>query len=281
MTEHDSSDYLEVDNPIPGQHYVCLSFISPEKVLADKQLFFFNKYMSQRCAEFEKKMDEIVEKSSDELKQSIKDDLVKVLYENMRYSYDKFKEEFENFKYKFSEQIDKQFNTVCDFKTSVRGVKIRGVYDTPQEANNKAKELQRRDRSFHIFVGQVGSWLPWDPCADRVTNEEYLEDDLNTMMKKYKENEVARDMFYEEQKRDKMKSAMEERLRNEQKQKDIDITLQEEDPWIKSKFSDSVGENNTTDDSSNEPVNEGEDTEPTLGTSGHDLNENQDKIKEL
>ena len=23
-------DYLEVDDPIPGQNYVCLSFVSPE-----------------------------------------------------------------------------------------------------------------------------------------------------------------------------------------------------------------------------------------------------------
>ena len=34
-------DYLEEDKPIPGQKYVCLSFISPEKVLDDKNTFNF------------------------------------------------------------------------------------------------------------------------------------------------------------------------------------------------------------------------------------------------
>ena len=29
-------DFLEVDRPIPGQNYVCLSFISPDKILEDE-----------------------------------------------------------------------------------------------------------------------------------------------------------------------------------------------------------------------------------------------------
>ena len=29
-------DFLEVDRPIPGQNYVCLSFISPDKILGHR-----------------------------------------------------------------------------------------------------------------------------------------------------------------------------------------------------------------------------------------------------
>ena len=240
MENLDKTDYLEVDNPIPGQNYVCLSFISPENVIMDKQLFMFNKYMSQRCAEFENKLEEIVKEASDELRTSIQEKLVTELHESMKYGYEAFKSKFEDFKYKFRDPLEKQFNNQCNFKTNVRGIKVRGVYDTVAEANSKAKELQRQDRSFHIFVGQVGSWLPWDPCADRVENEEYLEEDLNTMMKKYKENEVARDMFYEEQKRDKIKAAMEERLKAEQQQKENAEAMEEPDPWMKSKFAETA-----------------------------------------
>lgn len=32
-------DYLEVDDPLPGQNYVCMSFVSPEEVIADRNLF--------------------------------------------------------------------------------------------------------------------------------------------------------------------------------------------------------------------------------------------------
>jgi hypothetical protein len=55
------------------------------------------------------------------------------------------------------------------------------------------------DRSHNVFVGQVGYWLPWDPNPDAVTESEYMEKDLNTLMKQYKQNEVQRDMFYAEQ----------------------------------------------------------------------------------
>ena len=236
MENVEQSDYLEVDNPIPGQNYACISFVSPENVIMDKQLFLFNKYMSQRCAELENKLEEIVKDASDELRATIQEKLSSELHDHMKYGYEAFKSKFEDFKYKFREPLDKQFNTQCGFKTNVRGIKIRGVYDTVQEANSKAKELQRTDRSFHIFVGQVGSWLPWDPCADNVENEEYLETELNTMMKKYKENEVSRDMFYEEQKREKIKSAMEDRLKHEKQQKETQEAMAEPDPWLKSKF---------------------------------------------
>ena len=49
--------------------------------------------------------------------------------------------------------------------------------------------------------------MPWDPNADNVEDEEYLEDELNTLMKEYKKNEINRDIFYEEQKREKLKEA--------------------------------------------------------------------------
>ena len=37
--------WLESDKEIPGQKYVCLSFLSPEKVLANKDVFFFNRFL--------------------------------------------------------------------------------------------------------------------------------------------------------------------------------------------------------------------------------------------
>ena len=233
MTSEEKVDYLEVDNPIPGQNYACISFVSPEKLLKSKELFLYSKFISQRCGELEKKLDEIIENSSDELRNSIKDKIVSELHSLMKISYDKFDSIFEDFKYKFHNDLEQQFNKISNGKTSIRGVKIRGVYDSYQQAEQRAKLLQRTDRSFHVFVGQVGYWLPWDPCADNVENEEYLEDELNTMMQKYKENEVSRDILYEEEKRDKMKASMKKKLEEDKKNKE---SLQDEDPWMKAKF---------------------------------------------
>ena len=227
-------DYLEVDNPIPGQNYVCMSFISPDKVLKQRELFLFNKFMNQRCGEWELKLDEITKDCSEEYKNKINTEIKNVLKTEMKYTYNEFNDKFEDFKYKYQEDLEKAFQKISNLQTSVRGVKIRGVYDSVQQAEKRAKELQRKDRSFHVFVGQVGYWLPWDPQADNVESEEYLEDDLNNLMKEYKKNEASRDIFYEEQKREKLKESMNQQIEAE-KQKEKD-SLQEDDPWMKSKF---------------------------------------------
>ena len=216
----EQEDYLEIDDRIPGQNYVCMSFISPEETIVQAELFRFNKYMLQVCKEFEDSIDEAVKKAGDEYNNKVTKELKNKLHYHLKYEYNQFKEKFDDFKYKYSEELERQVNEFSDFRTNVRGVKIRGVFDTHGEAEKRAKMLQKRDRSFHVFVGQMGYWLPWDPCADKVQNEEYLEEELNTLMKEYKENEVRKDMFYEEQKREKTQAALRERLEAEKKAKE-------------------------------------------------------------
>merc|ERR1711981_413790 len=47
-------------------------------------------------------------------------------------------------------------------KSTIHGVKIRGVYPNLEQANERAKQLQKMDPLFDIYVGQVGKWLAWD-----------------------------------------------------------------------------------------------------------------------
>ena len=42
--------------------------------------------------------------------------------------------------------------------------------------------------------------MAWEPDPSKVGDQEYANDQLNTLMKKYRENEDARDSFYTEQK---------------------------------------------------------------------------------
>jgi hypothetical protein len=53
----------------------------------------------------------------------------------------------------------------------------------------------------------VGFWLPWDPEPSDVADQEYADDQLNQLMKKYKENETQRDEFYAEEKQNRIKGA--------------------------------------------------------------------------
>ena len=187
-------DYLEEDKPIPGQKYVCLSFISPEKVLEDKKTFHFYNFMKKNNPEYNKSLAEFTE------------------------DYRFYCEENE-------EQLQDKFDEIVNYQTNVRGVKVRGVYDNIRAANIRAKVLQKLDRSFHVFVGQVGFWLPWDPSANNMADQEYAEPELNRLVKEYKENETKKDMFYEEQKREKQKAAIEESMRlkkQQQEQKELE-----------------------------------------------------------
>ena len=228
-------DYLEVDNPIPGQNYTCISFVSPDEMIKQKELFLFNKYMNQRCGELENNLSEIIKKCSDEVKNNIQKDMIDKLKLELKYTYDEFKSNYDDFKYKFNDELNAAFDKVSDKKTSVRGVKVRGVYDSYGQAEKRAKELQRTDRSFHVFVGQVGYWLPWDPNADQVQEEEYLESELNNLMGEYKKNEINRDIFYEEQKREKLKDAA-KKLKEHEEERTIEDKLDDPDPWMNSKF---------------------------------------------
>ena len=239
-------DYLEVDNPIPGQNYTCISFVSPDEMIKQKELFLFNKYMNQRCGELETNLSEIIKKCSDEVKNNIQKDMIDKLKLELKYTYDEFKSKYDDFKYKFNDELNSAFERVSDKKTSVRGVKVRGVYDSYGQAEKRAKELQRTDRSFHVFVGQVGYWLPWDPNADQVQEEEYLESELNNLMGEYKKNEINRDIFYEEQKREKLKDAA-KKLKEHEAERTIEDKLDEPDPWMNSKFKSAPATDASTD----------------------------------
>jgi hypothetical protein len=45
--------------------------------------------------------------------------------------------------------------------------------------------------------------MAWEPDPNKVGASEYANDELNSLMKKYRENEEARDQFYNEQKKQK------------------------------------------------------------------------------
>tara|TARA_Y100000817_G_scaffold313785_1_gene310728 strand:+ start:758 stop:1555 length:798 start_codon:yes stop_codon:yes gene_type:complete len=189
-TKEKKVDYLEVDDPIAGQNYVCLSFISPESFIQNKDAFKCVKFLQSYCKDQKLKFEEVYNKYLD-------------------------------FVYKYEDKLQRDFDEQNDFQTSIRGLKVRGVFDTKDAANDRAKKLSVRDSAFHTFVGQVGYWLPWDPNADKVSDEVFQNSQLNDMMEKYQQNNVNRDMFYEEQKREKIKAAQEEVRKAEEEKKKL------------------------------------------------------------
>jgi hypothetical protein len=176
-------DHLEVDTPIPGQQFVCLSFVSPEKVLPRKDAFLrvaFWKYLKDNHAAIDF-----------------------AVLDNLEDLYATFIDQG-------GQDLEERFHVEHDFQTTVRGVKVRGVYSTMKEAEIRSKVLQKLDSHHHVFVAPVGYWLPWDPAADDVQDQVYQEEQLNELMKNYKSNEHKRDEYYAEQKDARIKQAAEE-----------------------------------------------------------------------
>jgi hypothetical protein len=222
-------DFLEEDAEIAGQKFCLLSFLSPEKVLNNKNLFLFEKFLEtyefqsrtkgmeefllKTISDFNNKLDaeadsllssdlsgasEICRKSKVRIDTAVDTfhEFVKANQKEMKES--KLKEAYEEYLYANRSKLEDEFYAKNEFRTTVRGLKIRGVYASQEEAVARSKKLQRQDTLHNIFVGEVGKWLPWDPEPSDVKEQEYAEDQLNSLMKKYKENEENREMFQRE-----------------------------------------------------------------------------------
>lgn len=210
-------DYLEVDKPIPGQNFVCLSFVSPEKMIVKKDAFYAYHYNQFRMAHYrdllKTQIDAMLDAAGDS--ETVPLEKITALRKTLKTEFDndigdlaKYATNVDDFKYREEEKLNAVFDKEHNFQTSVRGLKVRGVYDTKAEADSRAASLQRTDQSFDVFVGQVGYWLPWDPCTTKVESQEYLNKDLNNLVKEYKANEAKKDIFYQEQKQSRAKDAI-------------------------------------------------------------------------
>jgi hypothetical protein len=222
-------DFLDEDNEIPSQRFVLLSFLSPEKVLERKEQFFFEhflkaveidwktknleKFLAEQVLAINKRLDEEANRllaaeqtaAADICRQSripvasVLESYQAFVKENAKeLTQTKIKEKYDDFIYTQGKRLEEEFHKRNSFQTTIRGLKVRGSYPTQDEANARAKKLQRNDPIHNIFVAEVGKWLAWDPNPHEVTSQEYANDQLNNLMKSYKENEEQREQFFKQ-----------------------------------------------------------------------------------
>jgi len=211
----DVIDYLEEDPEIPTQRYAIISFLSPEKVIQQKEKFYVRKFIEWLEYDWKVKgMEHLMAFISK--KYSIKvDDLMndmqeftKVHNEDIRKT--DVQESWEVFLLKNEKELENLFSETVGFRTNVRGVKVRRVFANLEECQNYTKVMQRKYPRDNLYIGKVGCWLPWDPSEHLLPEVEYAEKELNELMRKYKENEANRDMFFEEEKRQKLEAQKKE-----------------------------------------------------------------------
>jgi hypothetical protein len=208
-------DLLEVDKPIAGQIYGCFSFITPEKILKQKEMFYFEEFLKKW--DFSKSMEKFVQflnflsyKYKVSFEDVMKDYEEYVIEEKKELTSTSIEGDYKTFLDNNEDNIEKQFNIQNNFQTSVRGFKSRGNFTTQEEAELRAKLLRESDNNFDIFVGPVGQWLCWDPEAYKTGKTEYMEEELNQLMQEKVKNETFAKNAFEQRIKDTKIKAMED-----------------------------------------------------------------------
>lgn len=92
----------------------------------------------------------------------------------------------------------------CPQKNEKFGLKIRGCFNSRDEAASHARRLQREDATFDIYVVDMYKWLLIPPDRDHIEDVHYNDDKLEEIMSKYRENQAMASKMFEERKRDLM-----------------------------------------------------------------------------
>lgn len=106
---------------------------------------------------------------------------------------------------KITDEKKKQNNDFSDLQTK-GAFKIRGYFNTIEEAQAAAEKLQKKDPYFDIFLGQMGKWMPFDPDVNSVDEQIYREKELNDLMSGYKKQREEQ-IKMEEERRKKLKTS--------------------------------------------------------------------------
>jgi hypothetical protein len=211
-------DLCDEDQPIAGQKFVCLSFISPEKLLKKREIYMFEEFLKQW--DFKKSMDKFFDfihfisyKYGVDVENIMNDYTEFIAEENTKLKSQGVEDDYNNFLDKNEEVLTQKFQKAHEFQTSVRGLKIRGVFPSQEEAEIKCKKIRELDPNHDILVGPVGIWLPWDPDAYKTGRIEFMEDELNQLHNEKIKNESKAKEEFERRIKETKKKAIEENIK--------------------------------------------------------------------
>jgi hypothetical protein len=196
-------DFLDEDPPVHRQNFVCMSFLSPDSVIEDRNLFALKDYLSTVSESLRMLTNHLREKFPE-----CAPDVDAICQSHAPvFRPQDIAAEFDNFKSIHLERLSAAFEAENEFRTSVRGVKVRGSYATREQAEKQCKELKKIDPVFDMYVAEVGKWCPWNPHPEEIPDVNYDTDALNTLMKGYKEGMEARDQAYADDTTDRISKA--------------------------------------------------------------------------
>ena len=212
-------DLCDEDQPVAGQKFACLSFVSPEKILKQREQFIFDQFVKEW--DFTKSISKTVEflnfmtfkyKLNTETVMADFQEFVKEEKEKLQYS--TTEDDFKTFMDQNEDKLHQEFQKQHGFQTSVRGLKVRGVFPTQEEAELRCKKLREVDPNHDIYVGPVGMWIPWDPDAYKTGRVEFMEEELNQLHHEKMKNEARAKEEFDRRVLETKRKAIEEILSN-------------------------------------------------------------------
>jgi hypothetical protein len=211
-------DLCDEDAPIAGQKFACVSFVSPEKILKKREIFIFDEFVKQwdftkslskffdflhfMAYKYNLKIDDLVSDFNDFAKE-----------EEIKIKSVSVEDDYKNFLDKQEEKLTQEFQKAHAFQTSTRGLKIRGVYPTQEEAEIRCKKLREADPNHDIYVGPVGMWIPWDPDAYKTGRIEFMEEELNQLHHEKVKNEEKAKQEFDQRIKESKRKAIEENIK--------------------------------------------------------------------
>ena len=215
-----SIDLLDEDKPIAEQKFVCLSFVSPENEIKKKDQFLFEEFVKQY--HFNKSA-ELLTKYSNFLSYKYGLDMDEVTKDMKQFAEQETQDmrlnvdgDYKQFVDKNETSLDEQYAKDHNFQTSVRGIKVRGVFPTQQEAEFRCKMLREADPNHDVYVGPVGIWVPFHPDAYKTGKVEYLEKELNELMHEKHKNEEKAKLAFDQRVKESKLQAIDENMKTAQ-----------------------------------------------------------------
>ena len=199
-----------------------MSFVSPDKVLKQKEIFYFEEFLKNW--DFNKSMEKFLQFvnfvsykyniSFEDINKDLKDF---VQEEKNNLSKSNLADDYKTYLDNNESDLQQNFDLQNSFQTNTRGLKIRGVYPTQEEAELRCKMLREMDPNHDIMVGPVGVWMPWDPEAYKTGRVEYMEEELNQLMHEKQKNETNAKTEFEQRVKESKQKAIEENIKKAEK----------------------------------------------------------------
>jgi hypothetical protein len=221
-----------------NQEYCVVSFVSPRDEIKDRFMFEANKFLvsnvntqlidycnnvcTQIWNDFKGKLDVEHQKYNtlanesnpafkmtadilSEVKNTLQFDDTKYKDYIRSYKFDPedLKYSFELFKGQHNSELASEYKTNYTEATSIHGLKVRGVYQTLEEARERAMFCTSQlEPAISSGIMPIGKWCPYDPHPESVQNVEHMSTELNKLMKEHESSMVKRDDDFNKRKND-------------------------------------------------------------------------------